>query len=166
MNAGDDTKNTQQQEDALTEKSTTPQQEPDYKNLFLRTNADLQNFKRRVEKERAEWSVLIQADVLERILPIVDEFETAVQIAEQKAPEGSQIWLEGFQLILKNLKKQLAELGVEEIDTTGIFNPEFHEALMQVESTDRPSGQIVQQFSRGYSFKGKVIKHARVSVAK
>jgi molecular chaperone GrpE len=141
-------------------------QEINYKDLFIRTNADLQNFKRRVERERIDFTAIIQTDVLEKILPTVDELEIAIQTALQKAPAGSESWIEGFQLMLKNLKKRLSELGVEEIDTTGIFNPEYHEALMQVDSPAHKSGYIVQQLSRGYMLKGKVIRHARVSVAK
>lgn len=138
--------------------------DPDYKELLLRTNADFQNFKRRVERERAEWTSLMQASVIEKMLPFVTDLERAIQSAP--ATEGSSAWLEGFQLILKNLKKTLKDLGVEEISTTGQFNPELHEALMHVESADHASGDIVQELSKGYTLKGKVITHARVSVAK
>ena len=69
-------------------------------------------------------------------------------------------------LIQKNIKKTLADLGVNEIETTGKFNPEYHEALAQLEAPEVKSGSIVQVFSKGYMFKGKVLKHAQVSVAK
>src|SRR3990172_1275262 len=140
--------------------------EPDYKELFMRANADLQNFQRRIDRERSEWAVVIQANVLEKIVPFIDELERAISAAEQNIAQEQLSWLEGFQLMLKNFKKTLTTLGVEEIDTTGVFNPVVHEALMQVESQDHSSGHIVQILSRGYIFKGKVIRHARVSVAK
>lgn len=142
----------------------TSASDPDYKELLLRTNADFQNFKRRVERERAEWTSLMQANVLEKFLPFVQDLERAVQVAQPI--QGQELLLEGFQLILKNLKKTLTDMGVTEIETTGEFNPEFHEALMHVESPDHASGHIVQELSKGYCHKGKVLKHARVSVAK
>lgn len=141
-------------------------QEPDYKDLFLRANADLQNFKRRIERERGEWMTCAQVDLLGKLLPLIDDFERAVQVAEEKAPMDAAAWVEGFILIQKNLKKMLADMGVEEIPAVGAFNPEFHEALMTVENANVPSGHIVQLLSKGYSFKDKVIRHARVSVAK
>ena len=140
-------------------------EEINYKELYLRTNADFQNFKRRVERERTELAQLMQAHVIEKLLPTVDDLERALETAEKSA-ETPAVWLEGLRLIAKNLNKRLTELGVEEIGTAGVFNPELHEALMQVEDSQHQSGHIVQLFSKGYSFKGKVIKHARVSVAK
>jgi len=142
------------------------QSDPDYKELFLRANADLQNFKRRMERERMDWTQLIQAETIEKFLPLVEDLQRALEASTKSAPEASGAWLEGFALILKNLKKKLSELGVEEIVATGTFNPELHEALMQVDSPTHISGNIVQQLEKGYTYKGKVIKHARVSVAK
>lgn len=174
-----DTKNTnpefhseelEQFQDESTQEST-PQThaqstEPDYRELLLRTNADFANFKRRVERERTEWTSLMQSSTIEKILPFVQDLERAIQVAQIQAVEGSSAWIEGFQLILKNLKKTLTDMGVAEIATTGQFNPELHEALMHVDSADHTSGDIVQELSKGYTFKGKVLIHARVSVAK
>jgi len=148
------------------EKAVQEKHEIDYKELFLRTNADFQNFKRRIERERGEWANIMQANVLEKILPIAEDLERALATATEKAPTEASAWLNGFALILKNLKKNLVDLGVEEISTKGAFNPEFHEALIQVDSPNHTSGHIVQELSKGYTFKGKVIKHAHVSVAK
>jgi len=140
-------------------------QGPDYKELYLRTQADLQNMKRRMEKERLEWTGTTQADVIEKLLPFVEDLDRAIETAQANKTEQSAIWLAGFELIAKNLKKTLSGLGVEEIVATGRFNPEFHEALMNVQSADHASGMIVQQLSKGFTFKGKVLKPARVSVA-
>jgi molecular chaperone GrpE len=147
------------------EQTNEQSHEPNYKELYLRTNADFQNFKRRTEKEKLEWATIMQADIITKILPTIEDLERAIQTAEQKSTESAS-WIEGFQLILKNLKKTLTDLGVEEILTMGQFNPEFHEALVQIDSPEHASGDIVQVLSKGYTFKGKVIKHARVSVAK
>jgi molecular chaperone GrpE len=140
-------------------------QQPDYKVLFLRATADLQNFKRRTERERSEWATLIQIDVIEKMIPILDDVERALAHTEQQTTPETIARLEGFQLIAKNFKKALAGLGVEEISTAGLFNPELHEALMQVASPEHRSGEIVQEFRKGYTLKGKVLRHAQVSVA-
>jgi molecular chaperone GrpE len=140
-------------------------QQPDYQALFLRATADLQNFKRRTERERSEWATLIQIDVIEKMLPILDDVERALAHTEQPTTPETVVQLEGFQLIAKNFKKTLAGLGVEEIPATGLFNPELHEALMQVASSEHRSGEIVQEFRKGYTLKGKVLRHAQVSVA-
>ncbi len=140
--------------------------EPDYKELFLRANADLLNFQRRIERERSEWGLVIQADILEKIVPFIDELERAIDTAEKNIVQEQQAWVEGFRLMLRNFKKTLTDLGVEEINTTGTFDPVLHEALMQVESPDHRSGEIVQVFGKGYHLKEKVLRHARVSVAK
>lgn len=142
------------------------QQEPDYRNLFLRVNADFQNYRKRIEKERGEWSHIVQGEILVKIIPIFDDLERALQATTQEQTTEKQVWIEGFALIAKNFKKCLSDVGIAEIPTTGLFNPEFHEALVQVESSEHQSGIIVQTFAKGYTFQGKVIKHAQVSVAK
>ncbi|MFH0898566.1 MAG: nucleotide exchange factor GrpE [bacterium] len=141
-------------------------EEESYKEQFLRINADFQNFKRRVEKERIEWMAFAQAKVLEVLVPIFDELERAIALVEQKGGEEAKVWLDGFKLIQKNWEKTFKELGIEEIAGTGKFDPELHDAMVQVESKDVASGNIVQCFEKGYKFKDKIIKHAKVSVAK
>ena len=144
---------------------TEPQPvEINYKELYLRVNADIQNFKKRVERERSELADTIRVDVIERIIPIVDDLERAISTA-QTGDQQPHAWLEGFNLILKNFKKKLTDLGVEPVATEGIFNPELHEALMHVTDSGLPTGSIVQVLEKGYVLRGKVIKYARVSVA-
>ena len=142
----------------------------EYANFKRHIEADFANYKRRVEKERLEWAVSAQSSVISSILPFIDDFDRALQSTESTATlfENQEFnsWIAGFNLIAKNLHKSLETLGVKEIDGTGDFNPELHEALVQVDSDKHSSGQIVQVLSRGYSFKGQIIRHARVSVAK
>ena len=140
--------------------------EPNYKELFLRTSADLQNFQRRVDRERLEWAQLMQADIVQKFIPFCQDLDRAIEVSAQTATPQAAELLEGFKLIAKNLHKTLTDLGVQEIKATGQFNPELHEALMTVESADHKSGDIVQVLSKGYTLKGKVLIHARVSVAK
>ena len=161
----ENTKNTQNHETNATEKCY--QEVDNLKDQLIRVNADFQNFKKRVEREKAEWMSVGQEMVLERFLPFIDDLDRAIQsCSEQEMDEQKTVWLQGFIIIEKNLKKMFSEIGVKEVDCSIPFDPEYHEALMQVDSKEHKSGQIVQVFSKGYLFKDKVLKHAKVSVAK
>lgn len=136
------------------------------KSQLLRVSADFANFKNRVTKERSEWEEFAQINIIGVFLPMIDDLERALDAAKDKVDQDGLSWLAGFELMYKNLKKSLDQLGIKEIDCSSDFDPEFHEALMQAESDEHDSGKIVQVLNKGYSFKGKVIRHAKVSVAK
>lgn len=166
-NSSDDKKNLEQETVNQTEIQHMSPQEESFKDKFTKLGADFENFKRRVEKERREWMHIAESGILEDLLPIFDELDRALELSEKEAlNETAHKWLEGFKLIQKNWKKKLADLHVKEIEAIGEFNPEYHEALMQVSDAAQEAGHIVQTFAKGYTFKDKVIRHAKVSVAK
>ncbi|MBD3231286.1 nucleotide exchange factor GrpE [Candidatus Dependentiae bacterium] len=137
------------------------------KDQLLRVNSDFQNFKRRIEKEKTEWIDVGQTKVIKTLLPFIDDLDLAMQnIKKEEFDEKTMSLLEGFLIIQKKLKKALKDLEIKQISTNGQFDPSLHEALMQVDSKEHESGQIVQVFSPGYLFKDKVLRHAKVSVAK
>jgi molecular chaperone GrpE len=148
-------------EDALHEELTRTREQ------LQRVTADLQNFQRRIEKERMQWTTSAQAGVIEALLPFVEDFERALksQVAYEMTPEQKVLY-EGLDIIHKNLIKQLASLGVQEIDCTHGFNPVYHEALISVDAPDQKAGAIVEVLSKGYIFNGIVLKCAKVSVAR
>jgi len=163
------TKNNKENEIENTEKADTSsccKELEDTKEKLLRVNADFQNFKRRVETERAEWIQMAQAGIMEKFLPVTDDLDRAILACEKEDNQEKKAWLEGFKLIQKNLNKTFSDLGIKEIDCSSDFNPEYHEALMSIDSPDYKSGQIVQVLHKGYMFKDKVLRHAKVSVAK
>jgi len=127
-----------------------------FEEKFLRVTADFQNYKRRMEKEQFEWIADGKATVLKKLLFIVDDLDRAIK-------SGS---CSGLELIKKNLDKALTNLGVEEIDCSGEFDPELHEAMVQVDLEDHESGHIVDVLNKGYRLGDEVIRHAKVSVAK
>jgi molecular chaperone GrpE len=134
---------------------------------LLRVSADLQNLKRRVEKERAEWGVMGQLEVLSHFLPVVDDFVLAMSAAESSDLNEHELeWFKGFKLIQDKLGLALESSGAKEINCDGKFDPELHEALISVESEDVESENIVAVLRKGYQFKGRVLRHAQVSVAK
>lgn len=140
-------------------------QEASFKEQFLRVSSDFANFRRRTEKERADLIVMAQGMILEKMLPIFDELDRAIEMASNNTNNDAS-WIEGFKLVQKNWQKLFTELQIEEIAQTGTFDPELHEGLVQVEDTSKESGSLAQTFSKGYRFKGKVIRHAKVSVVK
>jgi molecular chaperone GrpE len=167
-NSSDHKKNLEQEtvNQTETQQQMLPQEES-FKDKFTKLGADFENFKRRVERERREWMHVAESGILEDLLPIFDELDRALELSEKEARgEAAHKWLEGFKLIQKNWKKKLVDLNIKEIEASGEFNPEYHEALMQVSDAAQEPGHIVQTFAKGYTFKDKVIRHAKVSVAK
>jgi molecular chaperone GrpE len=158
-----------QSEEACEVEETTKQCCEDlkeYKNRYLYLNADFDNYRKRVEKERIQWLSSAQATVLTDVLPIVDDFERALQqLQAQQLPQEIQSHLTGVELIAKALQKLLKKYEVEEITDVTTFNPEFHEAVMQVKAEGHPSGSIVSVFQKGYKHKGLILRPAQVSVA-
>jgi molecular chaperone GrpE len=145
------------------EKVETGNKEPDYKDLYMRTVADFQNYKRRIEQERMGWMRAAQGETVNSLLPIIDDLNRAISFCDKKS--DSKV-LEGLELMRKNIDKTFYDLGVTEIDCSGEFNPDFHEALVQVDSKDHKSGEIVEVISKGYTLNDYVLRHAKVSVAK
>jgi molecular chaperone GrpE len=139
----------------------------DWKNKFLRAQADFDNFTRRIEKEKVTWLRAGQMPILRELLNIVDDVDRALanQVSSQLTPELQQ-WLAGFSLIGKALHKLITSHGVEEIKQISTFDPTIHEALIQVDAADRKSGDIIEVLQKGYMFKGEVLRAAKVSVAK
>ncbi|MEK9159494.1 MAG: nucleotide exchange factor GrpE [Patescibacteria group bacterium] len=127
-----------------------------------RAMADLQNFKRRTEEERGEIQVYANMRLLEAIFPALDNFARAFEIIPEDLEEEE--WVKGIQGIESNLMNALAALGLESIDQIGIpADPNKHEVLMEGEGA---AGQVVQIFEKGYAFKGKTIRPAKVQVGR
>ncbi|GMU19631.1 MAG: protein GrpE [Candidatus Babeliales bacterium] len=134
-------------------------QKDEWKDRCLRTAAEFENYKRRSEKERVLWITNTQASILTDVIGLVDDFERAF------ANKDETCSLQGFELIYKSLQKILEKYGVQEIKEVTEFDPNLHEAIMQVESPDHKAGQIVQVLQKGYRFKDQILRPAKVSVA-
>ncbi len=127
-----------------------------------RAMADLQNYKRRTEEERGEIQVYANMRLLEAIFPALDNFARAFELVPENLEEEE--WVKGVQAIEGNLMKALTDLGLELIDQTGVpVDPNKHEVLMEGEGA---AGQVIQIFEKGYAFKGKTIRPAKVMVGK
>jgi molecular chaperone GrpE len=139
------------------------------KNKLAVITADFDNSKKRALKERAHWVFNGQKEIIIDLLAIVDDFDRAldsIMPSNEGVTTASITEREGFNLIRVSLYKMLEKYHVASISTTGIFDPEKHEALVQVESADHPSGTIVQVLQKGFMFNNQIIRPAKVSVAK
>jgi molecular chaperone GrpE len=130
---------------------------------LLRRQADYENYKRRVEKERLEDSKRSTARVIEALIPIIDGFENALAVHREIEYEN---YRKGFELIYKQLIDNISKLGAERLDPVGQpFDPHLHQALDRAESLDHADGTILQVFQPGYVFHGRVLRPAMVRVA-
>lgn len=135
------------------------------KRRYMYLVAEFENFKKRTEKERGQALLYGESVVLKDLLGILDDFERAfAQIESEKLPETFEKHLEGFKLILRSFEKLLEKYNITQVSYQE-FNPEFHEAIMQTQSDNHKSGDIVQVLQKGYLHKEQLLRPAKVSVA-
>ncbi len=132
---------------------------------LLRARADLQNAQRRATTERLDAVRYANAELIKPLLAVVDDLERALSTADK--PSGANAFVEGVRLVHQNLVKALADHGLETIDALGKpFDPTLHDALMQQPSSDKAPGTVIEQVTKGYRLRGRVLRPARVVVAK
>ncbi len=128
-----------------------------------RQMAEFDNFRKRTSKEKEQMFSMGERSVIEKMLPVVDNFERGLA-AVPEAEKGSAI-ASGMEIIYKQMMKQLEDLGVKPIEAVGKeFDPNFHNAVMQVESDELESGVVAQEFQKGYTYHDTVIRHSMVGV--
>ena len=128
-----------------------------------RQMAEFDNFRKRTSKEKEQMFSMGEKSVIEKMLPVVDNFERGLA-AVPEAEKGSAI-ASGMEMIYKQMMKQLEDLGVKPIEAVGKeFDPNFHNAVMQVESDELESGVVAQEFQKGYTYHDTVIRHSMVGV--
>jgi molecular chaperone GrpE len=137
----------------------------EYLDNWRRSAAEFANYKKRVEKERAEYTQFANAVLLGRLLEVMDGFDAAFQAI----PEifRGEPWVEGIRLVEQKLKRVLESEGVKPIEAQGKeFNPNYHEAMFYEPTPGAAEGQVTGEFQRGYMLGDRVLRPARVKVAK
>ena len=130
-----------------------------------RQMAEFENFRKRTEKEKSAMYEVGAKSVIEKILPVVDNFERGLGTIPEEEKGGA--FAEGMNMIYKQLVGELEKLGVKPIEAAGQeFNPEFHNAVMQVESEEYESGVVAQELQKGYTYHDTVVRHSMVAVVK
>ena len=142
----------------------------EYKDKYLRAHADFENAKRRLEKDKMNAVAYANESFAKDMLAVIDSFENALDSIEAADEENTSEVLEkmkeGVSLTYEQLKKVLEKNHIKEIVCEGEFDPEVHQAIMQVESDEHKSGDIVQVMQKGYTIKDRVLRPAMVSTCK
>lgn len=129
-----------------------------------RSMAEFDNYRKRTEKEKASMYVIGARDIVEKMLPVVDNFERALAtVTEEQKADG---FVAGMDKIYKHLCKTMEDMGVKAIEAVGKeFDPAFHNAVMHVEDEEVGENIVVEEFQKGYLYKEFVVRHSMVKVA-
>ena len=142
----------------------------EYKDKYLRAHADFENSKRRLEKDKMNAVSYANESFAKDILAVIDSFENALASIEGADEENSSEVLanmkEGVNLTYEQLKKILEKNHIKEVCCEGEFDPEVHQAIMQVESDEHNEGDVVQVMQKGYTIKDRILRPAMVSTCK
>ena len=129
---------------------------------LTRQMAEFDNFRKRTEKEKSQMYEVGAKDIIEKILPVVDNFERGLDVAEDKEDP----FVQGMEKIYKQFLTALDGMGVKAIEAVGNeFNPDFHNAVMHVEDETVGENIVVEEFQKGYMYKDSVVRHSMVKVA-
>ncbi len=132
------------------------------KDRYLRLQADYDNYRRRTQKEKSELSIQVTQDLIADLLPVVDNFERALAAQGQDADSIRA----GVEMVSRQFLSILEQNGLEAINTEDApFDPNFHQAVMREENTEKPDGTILQELQKGYMVKGKTIRPSMVKVS-
>ncbi len=133
---------------------------------YLRAAADLDNYRKLMQKEMQNYRLTVKAEFFHRVIPVLDSFSHAINNAEV-SPDGFGNFVQGIDIIYRQLKEALQFLGMEEFSGIGeIFDPSRHEAVAMIESEGHAENMIVDEISRGYKIGDRIIKPAKVIVSK
>ncbi|GIP51664.1 nucleotide exchange factor GrpE [Paenibacillus vini] len=136
----------------------------DHKQRLLRTQADFDNFRRRTVKEKEELGKYASSKLIVELLPVIDNFERALGTVSENADVSS--YAKGVEMIFRQFEGVLKAEGLTPMESVGTpFNPEFHQAIMQVESDEYEEGIVVEEVQKGYLLKDKVLRPAMVKVS-
>jgi len=135
-----------------------------FRDLAMRTQADFENYRKRAIREKEEAIKYANASLIERLIPVIDNFEFGIQAARA---EGSQAVLVGLEMVSKQFQEFLASVGVETVDAEGQpFDPNLHEAVGQEASETVAEGSVIRQLRKGYKLRDRLIRPANVFVSK
>lgn len=143
------------------ERDQLAKEKAELQDRVLRLQAEFDNFRKRSERDRADFSQYAGMEAIREILPVLDNFEIAMKTETQ-----DKNYAKGIELIHQRMADSLKKLGLEPIETAGQpFDPHIHQAIEQVQTEDAPDHTVLSEFQRGYRFKGKLLRPSMVKVA-
>ena len=133
---------------------------------YMRLQADFANFKKRTAGEKLQISEVVKMEVLGQVLPVIDNFERALQVPQDKLTDELKSFVDGYEMIYKQLMTVLEKEGVVKIDAVGKpFDPNYHQAVMRVASDEYDNDVVVEVLQEGYLLGDKTLRPAMVKVA-
>ena len=159
-------KETSEKEEKASEKKKDPKDEKidELNDKLKRSMAEFDNYRKRTDKEKSAMYEIGAKDVIEKILPIVDNFERGLAAVPEE--EKDSPFADGMTKIYKQMMTVFEEMGVKAIDAVGEeFNPDYHNAVMHVEDEEAGENVVVEEFQKGYLYKDHVVRHSMVKVA-
>lgn len=140
-------------------------QRDEYYDRLLRQTAEFDNYRKRIERERQQVTESAAADLIEALLPLIDDFDRA--LAAEPGPEGAEAYRRGVELIHRRLLDLLKKRGVRPLDTVGTeFDPYYHQAVATEPAAGRREGEVIEELRRGYMLGDRLLRPAMVKVAK
>ena len=136
------------------------------KDKYVRLLAEFENMRKRQERERSEIIKYAHEEIVVEFLGIYDDLERALSASKSKL-EQDEALVKGLEMVVNNMRELLKKYGVKPIESVGKpFNPNMHEPLLQAETNDFPDGHVMEEFQKGYTLAGRVVRTAKVKVAK
>ncbi len=131
---------------------------------LTRQMAEFDNFRKRTDREKSQMYEIGAKDIIEKILPVVDDFERGLHAVKEEEKENP--FVQGMEMVYKKLMTTLEGVGVKPIEAVGTeFNPDFHNAVMHVEDENFGENIIAEEFQKGYMYRDSVVRHSMVKVA-
>lgn len=159
-----DTADTSREEELLAQIEQLKAEKEELHNKYLRAQADLQNFRVRVNREKEQLLQYSSQRAIEALLPVVDNFERAIEASQDAQDPGAL--KEGIEMVFRQLQQVLEQEGVSAVPGVGEpFDPNMHQAVMQEASSEHESGIIIEEFQKGYKLKDRVIRPSMVKVS-
>ena len=137
-----------------------------YKDQLLRKAAEFENYKKRTENDYGSIIKYSNEDLISKLLPVVDDFERSLKALQKNKPAADDVFARALELIYNKLLKILEAQGVKHFEVLGLpFDPQLHDALMQIPRADVAPHTVIEEVEKGYRLQDKVIRHARVVVS-
>ncbi|MDQ2840195.1 MAG: nucleotide exchange factor GrpE [Acidobacteriota bacterium] len=147
--------------DLIADRDRLAKEKNELQDLLQRRQAEFDNYRRRNERERGELAEYATMDALKALLPMLDDFERAI-----KTESTDRNYARGMELIYQRLGETLSKLGLEPVSSeVAVFNPHVHHAVEMIDTKDHPDQTILEEYQRGYYFKGRLLRPAMVKVA-
>jgi len=149
-----------------TEIETALRERGEFLDLLQRKQAEFENYKKRVDREKSDLRVSVKFELLEQILDVVDACEKGLETLHEREAENLGSFVEGYELLLKQLKTILDRYEVSEIQSVGsVFDPNLHEAVIREMTDDHGEGEIMEEYRKGYTMADRLLRPSQVKVA-